>query len=79
MRVSQAYSPLIPLTLALSREGRGKRIKMKGVNAFLLLSARKKAFPIGRMRKKSFVVIAIPFRRDARGGTMKQSDNLLKS
>jgi len=35
VRVSQAYSTLIPLTLALSREGRGDRIKVKGVNAFV--------------------------------------------
>jgi len=32
-----------------------------------------------RMRKRSFVVIAIPPRRDALRGTAKQSDNLLKS
>jgi len=31
-----ACSALISLTLALSREGRGKRIKVKGVNAFVL-------------------------------------------
>jgi hypothetical protein len=37
VRVSQAYSTLVPLTLALSREGRGKRIKVKGVNAFVLV------------------------------------------
>jgi hypothetical protein len=33
VRVSQAYSTLIPL--AISREGRGDRIKVKGVNAFV--------------------------------------------
>jgi hypothetical protein len=37
VRASQAYSTLIPLTLALSREERGKRIKVKGVNAFVLI------------------------------------------
>ena len=37
MRVGQAYSTLIPLTLPLSREGRGERIKVKGVIAFVLV------------------------------------------
>jgi hypothetical protein len=37
VRVSQAYSTLIALILALSREGRGERIKVKRVNAFVLI------------------------------------------
>jgi hypothetical protein len=40
VRVNQAYSTLIPLILALSREGRGERIKVKGVNAFVLVQLR---------------------------------------
>jgi hypothetical protein len=35
MRVSEASLALIPLTLPLSREGRGKRIIVKGINAFV--------------------------------------------
>ena len=37
MRVTEAYVTLIPLTLPLSREGRGKRIIVKGINAFVLV------------------------------------------
>jgi hypothetical protein len=36
VRVTEAYVTLIPLTLPLSREGRGKRIIVKGINAFVL-------------------------------------------
>jgi len=36
VRVTEAYVALIPLTLPLSREGRGKRIIVKGINAFVL-------------------------------------------
>jgi alkylation response protein AidB-like acyl-CoA dehydrogenase len=35
--VSEALANLIPLTPALSREGRGKRIEVKAVNAFVLI------------------------------------------
>ena len=36
MRVTEAYVALIPLTLPLSREGRGNRIIVKGIIAFVL-------------------------------------------
>jgi hypothetical protein len=36
VRVTEAYVALIPLTLPLSREGRGKRIIVKGINVFVL-------------------------------------------
>ena len=49
MRVSQAYSTLILLTLALSREGRGKRIRVKGVNAFVLETLCKSSLPRNRI------------------------------
>jgi len=39
VRVGQPYKTLIPLSLALSREGRGERIKVKGVNAFVLAAS----------------------------------------
>jgi hypothetical protein len=39
VRVTEAYVTLIPLTLPLSREGRGKRIIVKGINAFALVQS----------------------------------------
>jgi hypothetical protein len=36
VRVGEASVALIPLTLPLSREGRGKRLIVKGINAFVL-------------------------------------------
>ncbi len=41
MRVTEAYVALIPLTLPLSREGRGKRMIVKGINAFVLVQDQK--------------------------------------
>jgi hypothetical protein len=32
----EGFTALIPLTLALSREGRGERIQVKAFNAFVL-------------------------------------------
>ena len=39
MRVNEGFAALIPLTLALSGEGRGERIYVKAFNAFVLVSS----------------------------------------
>jgi hypothetical protein len=37
VRVNEGFAAPIPLTLALSREGRGERISVKAFNAFVLV------------------------------------------
>jgi nucleoid DNA-binding protein len=43
VRVNECFAARIPLTLALSREGRGERISVKAFNAFVLVLVKRRA------------------------------------